>query len=122
MSDSMLDAMAEALEAGAAVLRRHSALADVESPARAAGGVVSRARAVHPLLGPRQAEILGLLEEAGREGTNTGVLSRAMEYDQPNVYLTLRGLIGLGFVEKDETTSPHTYRLTDLLWGDSPPA
>jgi hypothetical protein len=122
MSDSMLDAMAEALEAAAAVLRRYSALADVESHARTAGGVVSRARAVHPLLGPRQAEILGLLEEAGREGTNTGVLSRAMEYDQPNVYLTLRGLIGLGFVEKDETTSPHTYRLTDVLWGDSPPA
>jgi hypothetical protein len=122
MSDPMLDAMAEALEAAAAVLRRRSALADVESPTVAAAGVVSRARAVHPLLGPRQAEILGLLEESGRGGTNTGVLSRAMEYDQPNVYLTLRGLIGLGFVEKDETTSPHTYRLTDVLWGDTPPA
>lgn len=120
MSDSMLDAMAEALDAAAA-LRRHSALADVESPTVAAG-VVSRARAVHPLLGPRQAEILGLLEETGREGTNTGVLSHAMEYDQPNVYLTLQGLIGLGFVEKYDTTSPHTYRLTDVRWGDSPPA
>jgi hypothetical protein len=122
MSDPFFDAMAEALEAAAAVFRRHSALADADSSTVGAGNVVSRARAVHPLLGPRQAEILGLLEEAGRKGTNTGVLSRAMEYDQPNVYLTLRGLIGLGFVEKDETTSPHTYRLTDVLWGDSPPA
>lgn len=122
MSVPMFDAMAEALEAAAAVLRRHSALADIESPTEGADGVVSRARAVHPLLGPRQAEVLGLLEEAGREGTNTGVLSRAMEYDQPNVYLTLRGLIALGFVEKDETTRPHTYCLTGVLWGDSPPA
>ncbi len=41
-----------------------------------------------------------------------------MDYDQPNVYLTLRGLITLGFVERDHQTTPHTYRLTELLWGD----
>lgn len=121
MSALTPDAMAEALEAAAAVFRRYSALAGDATPAAGTNGVVRSARAVHPLLGPRQAEILELLKEAGRDGTNTGVLSRAMEYEQPNVYLTLRGLIGLGFVDKDETTSPHTYRLTDVLWGDTPP-
>lgn len=113
-----LEAMAEALEAAASALRRRAAMADAPEEQPRVNGVVARARAAHPLLGPRQAEILQLLEEAGREGTNTGVLSRRMAYEQPNVYLTLRGLITLGFVERDEATSPHRYRLTSLMWDD----
>ncbi len=113
-----LDALAEAFEAAASVLRRRAALTETGTQERPLSGAVARARAVHPLLGPRQAEVLQLLEEAGPSGTNTGVLSRRMDYDQPNVYLTLRGLITLGFVERDHQTTPHTYRLTELLWGD----
>jgi len=43
------------------------------------------------------------------------VISRRIGQDQANVYLTLRALVRLGFVEKDETTDPHTYRLAALL-------
>ena len=40
-----------------------------------------------------------------------GVVSRAIGYEQPNVYLTLAALARHGLVVKDETTAPHTYRL-----------
>ncbi len=114
-----LIALAEAHEAAAEVLRRHAALASANAePAPA--DAVTRARAVHPQLGPRQAEAIRQLEEAGPSGTNTGAISRAMAYEQSNVYLTLRGLITLGFVERDESASPHRYFLTDLLWHDPP--
>jgi DNA-binding IclR family transcriptional regulator len=72
-------------------------------------------------LGSDLAEIIELLDKAGPFGSNTGFLSRSMGYDQPNVYLTLRGLIGLGFVEKDESGRPHSYRLSKVL-KDEPPA
>jgi Fe2+ or Zn2+ uptake regulation protein len=78
-------------------------------------GAIAKARAIHERLGRRQAQILGVLEEAGGDGTNTGVISRAIDYDQPNVYLTLQSLVGLGFVDKDKTTDPHTYGLTPRL-------
>ncbi len=75
---------------------------------------------MHPHLGKRQAEVIEVLEGARRAGTNTGSISRTIGYDQPNVYLTLRGLATLAFVEKDERTSPDTYRLTELLLGEKP--
>jgi hypothetical protein len=110
---AVLDAMADALDAASRVLRQRLAL--IEPGPAAKGqireGAVARARAMHERLGRRQAEILEVLEEAGSAGTNTGVISRKIGQDQANVYLTLRGLVGLGFVEKDATTDPHTYRL-----------
>ncbi len=120
MSDvAVLEALADALDAASSALRQHLVL--LEPPAaRATDGqapadAIAKARAIHERLGPRQAQILEVLEEAGNDGTNTGVISRKLGYDQPNVYLTLRVLVGLGFVEKDQTTDPHTYRLTPLL-------
>ena len=119
MSDSqVLIALAEALEAASGVLRQRASLASVSEPEDRIEdfvGAVARAQALHPLLGPRQAEVIDLLEKSGSEGTNTGVLSRAMGYDQPNVYLTLRGLSSIGLVEKDESARPHTYRLASIL-------
>jgi DNA-binding IclR family transcriptional regulator len=66
---------------------------------------------MHPLLGPRQAEIIRELEKAEPDGTSTGRIVEAIQYDQPDVYLTLRGLVGLSFAEKDASTRPHRYRL-----------
>ncbi|MEU7527136.1 helix-turn-helix domain-containing protein [Saccharothrix sp. NPDC042600] len=115
----LLNALADALAAASSVLRQH---ADAPSPRQATTGgsrepgAVDRARVVHPLLGPRQAEIIGLLEQAHPDGAGTGDLSRRMGYDEPNVHLALQALTGQGLVEKDVTTRPHRYRLSaDLL-------
>jgi DNA-binding MarR family transcriptional regulator len=114
---AVLDAIAGALDAASRELRQRLAL--LEQPGAKEqireAGVAARARAMHERLGRRQAEILEVLEEAGSAGTNTGVISRRIGQDQANVYLTLRGLVRLGFVEKDEATDPHTYRLRALL-------
>jgi hypothetical protein len=79
------------------------------------GSAVNRARSMHPELGPRQAQILELLEEAGPSGTTTGLIGKEIEYPQADVYLTLRGLITRGMAEKDETASPQLYRLGERL-------
>ena len=73
------------------------------------------AKQIHPELGPRQDEILEQLEIAGDDGPTAGIISRAIGYPQPDVYLTLRVLVALGFVEKDESTNPQRYRLADPL-------
>jgi DNA-binding MarR family transcriptional regulator len=76
---------------------------------------VMRAKEIHPALGPRQAEILEELEIAGADGTTTGVIFRKIGYPQPDVYLTLRGLVTRGLAEKDESASPQRYRLASAL-------
>jgi hypothetical protein len=111
----LLGALADALDAASATLRQRLALLEPDESEQTSLGAVAQARRIHPHLGRRQIEILEMLETAGSTGTNTGVISRGINYDQPNVYLTLSGLINLGFVEKDETTRPHTYRLAALL-------
>jgi len=107
-------------EAFANTLRQHLAPPSVQlapegdSPA----AVVGRARVMHPLLGKRQAEIIELLAEEHPKTTNTGKLSRAMDYDQPNVYLTLQGLIQANLVIKDATQRPHQYGLSQHLFDE----
>jgi hypothetical protein len=121
VTTAILTALADAHEAAARTLRRHAALLDngqaneLTSAEAAAGSALERARAMHPQLGSRQEEIVVLLDEAGEHGLDTGVMSRAMEYDQPNVYLTLQSLMRHGFVERDASVSPHIYRLTGGL-------
>jgi len=83
--------------------------------AEESANVVHRAREIHPALGPRQAEILKELEIAGADGTTTGLIFRKIGYSQPDVYLTLRGLVTRGLAEKDESTSPQRYRLAGAL-------
>src|ERR1051325_958163 len=111
----VLEAIADGLDAMSATIRRHAALLNAGPAAPTPAGAVERARAMHPMLGKRQAEVISLLEDAGAAGTNTGAISKAMDYDQPNVYLTLQALIDLDFVQKDATTTPHTYRLAPIL-------
>lgn len=119
MTPELYDAFADALEAAAASLRQKARQAEIapggEPGQRLPLDAVTRARRIHPMLGPRQAQVIEVLEQHGSTGTNTGVISKAIAYDQPNVYLTLQGLMTLGFVTKDETASPHVYRLTPLL-------
>jgi phosphoribosylaminoimidazole-succinocarboxamide synthase len=113
----ILEALADGLDAMATTIRQRAALLSAGSRSTAAtpAGAVDRARAMHPMLGKRQAEVIALLEEAGPDGTNAGAISKAMGYDQPNVYLALQALSDLDFVQKDPTTSPHTYRLAPIL-------
>jgi DNA-binding MarR family transcriptional regulator len=114
---ALLNVMADALDAASRVLRQRLALIETTpgNNGKVPESAVARARAMHERLGGRQAEILEVLEEAGGAGTNTGVISRRIGQDQANVYLTLQALVRLGFVEKDDTTDPHTYRLAALL-------
>lgn len=121
MNTAILTALADAHEAAARTLRRHSALLgddearEVTSDAAQSDSALERVRSMHPQLGSRQEEIVVLLEEAGERGLDTGVMSRSMDYDQPNVYLTLQSLMRHGFVERDTSVSPHIYRLTEGL-------
>jgi hypothetical protein len=121
VTTAILTALADAHEAAARTLRRHAALlgdgqsTELTSAEAAADSALERARVMHPQLGSRQEEVIVLLEEADDRGLDTGVMSRSMGYDQPNVYLTLQSLMRHGFVERDVSVSPHTYRLTEEL-------
>ena len=117
---AILEAIADSYDAASAKIREQIALLKIAAPTvepepGTLQKVVDRARAIHPQLGPRQIEVLEVLEIADTEGTSTGHISSIIDYEQPNVYLTLRGLTALGFVAKDETTRPHTYRLAGPL-------
>lgn len=131
---TILLALVDGLEAAAESLRRSLANlpesqgrphvgAGAQPTAQAAIGSaggspdpVKRARELHPSLGPRQAELIGLLAEAHPDWSTTGTLyPRMVGYGQANVYLTLKNMIPLGFVEKDASSTPHRYRLGPRL-------
>lgn len=116
----MLDALAEAVEAAATVLRRHAAQlkAGVLPAEGETASVIDRARLTHPMLGFRQEQVLRELADAGAGGTTTGALSNALDYDQANVHITLQALAERRLVEKDTSVYPHIYRLGSVL---SPP-
>lgn len=114
--DVILIAIADALDAASTTLRQRAALLRLGSPVPDTANTqqqdaVARARAIHPALGPRQIEVIQFLEEAGSAGASTGAVAQAIEYDQPNVHLTLQALVTYGIVEKDSTARPHIYRL-----------
>ena len=97
---TVLEAIADALDSASSTLRQRIALTKPAAPSEAgtARGPVERARAIHPQLGERQAQVLEVLAQAGEDGTSTGFIARKIDYDQPNVYITLRALVGIGFV------------------------
>jgi DNA-binding MarR family transcriptional regulator len=112
----ILDALADALEAAVQTLRERSALLrSTDTDPRSPPSATARARAVHPQLGPRQAQVIDELAKAGKEGVRTGAIVHAIGYDQPDVYLTLKGLQTLGFAEKNASARPHIYRLGPKL-------
>jgi alkylated DNA nucleotide flippase Atl1 len=62
--------------------------------------------------GPRQQQILGLLtERAGETGLKTSEVSRGIEMEQPNTYLTLQALEKQGLIEKVPGVEPQHWRL-----------
>ncbi len=77
--------------------------------------VVRAARAIHSTMGARQEEILRHIASAHPDGVGTGYLSKTMNYDQPNVYLTLKAMIRQGLIVRDEKASPHRYGLSEKL-------
>jgi hypothetical protein len=124
LDDEVVRTIMSALEEASDSLRKVSRVLASTLEERAPSGAqqidqtssaVARAKEIHLELGPRQAEIIEQLEIAGDDGTTTGVIFRNIGYAQPNVYLTLRGLITLGLAEKDALASPHRYRLSSAL-------
>lgn len=117
MSDAdILDSLAEAAEAAAAVFRRRAALARPQPQSEPAPGtVLDLARQIHPMLGQRQAEVVGELEKAGATGTTTSAIAAALQYDQANTHIALGALVKHGIAEKDTSAYPHVYRLTSGL-------
>jgi hypothetical protein len=117
----LLSILADNYETTAAALRDFVAVATAgeEGPDATLPVVgttaVERAQSLHPHLGKRQIEALSLVEEIGSGGAETGTLSRRMNYDQPNVYLTLQGLVKRGLIEKDASQHAHRYYLSPLL-------
>ena len=117
MSDAdVLDSLAEAAEAAAAVLRRRAALARPQPQGeRSPGTVLDLARQIHPMLGQRQAEVVGELEKVGAAGTTTSAIASALQYDQANTHIALSALVKHGIAEKDTSAYPHIYRLASAL-------
>jgi N-methylhydantoinase B/oxoprolinase/acetone carboxylase alpha subunit len=118
--EAIVSALADALEAAAASLRRRAALLppDMRSGPQA-GSAEERARMIHPMLGPRQAEVIRELEEYEPKGTSTGAIARGLGYDQANTHLTLQALMERGLVERDTSVHPHNYRLAPPLRGEA---
>lgn len=119
-----LQAVADALDAASSLLRQRIALSQPYRPSSSPFlSAAERARELHHSLGDRQVQVLTQLDQAGKDGTTTGHISRKIDYGQPNVYLTLRRLQALGLVQKDESAHPHIYRLAGPLvpgWPDAP--
>lgn len=62
--------------------------------------------------GPRQQQIVTLLmEQAGEVGLKTSEISRGIDMEQPNAYLTLQSLEKQGLVEKVPGVEPQHWRL-----------
>lgn len=119
MVSEMLEAMADALEAAAAVLRRRAAGWHTGvSEAQPAGTLAERARRIHRMLGERQEQMLPLLAAAGEHGATSGDIARALEYDQANAMITLNAMVKARLLLKDESTMPYRFRLVpELLTG-----
>lgn len=116
MTSEMLEAMAEALEAATAVLRRRAAGSRPDaSEAQPPVTLAERARRIHRLLGERQEQMLPLLAAAGEGGATAGDIARALEYDHANAMITLNAMVKAGLLLKDESGAPYHFRLVPQL-------
>jgi hypothetical protein len=116
--ERILDARAEAAEAGAAVFRWDAGQARPLWPAeRPACRVLDRARQINPMLGTRQAEVISELEAAGPAGTTAGAIAWTMNYDPPHADNTLGVRANQGLVDEYTSVYPQVYRLSSALRG-----
>lgn len=118
MVSEMLEAMADALEAAAAVLRRRAAEGPPGvSKAQHAGTLTERARRIHRMIGERQEQMLPLLAEAGEYGKTSGDIARELDYDHANAMITLNAMVKAGLLLKTEL-APYRFSLVpELLAG-----
>jgi hypothetical protein len=112
----ILEAMADALEAAAAVLRRRAVgwQPGVSEP-QPSGTLAERARQIHRMLGERQEQMLPLLAAAGEQGATSGDIARALEYDHANATITLNAMVKAGLLLKDESAVPFKFTLVPEL-------
>jgi len=112
----MLEAMADALEAAAAVLRRRVAAGRPPASGTShAETLTERARQIHRTLGERQEQMLPLLAAAGVHGVTAGDIARALEYDPANATITLNAMVKAGLLRKDDSAVPYRFRLAPEL-------
>jgi len=111
----ILDTVAEALEAAAAVLRRAASRHPGAPEAQHAETLAERARQIHRMLGERQEQMLPLLAAAGEYGSTSGDIARALDYDQANATITLNAMVKAGLLLKDESAVPYRFRLVPGL-------
>jgi len=115
-----LEAMAEALEAAAAVLRRRAVEHRPDAPeVRTARTLAERARRIHRMLGERQEQMLPLLAQAGKHGVTSGDIARAVGYNHANTMITLNAMVKAGLLQKDESAVPYRFRLIPELLADT---
>lgn len=115
MVSEMLEAMADAMEAAAAVLRRRAAASHPGVSTTQHATLAERARQIHRLLGERQEQMLPLLAAAGEHGATSGDIARALEYDHANATITLNAMVRAGLLLKDESAVPYRFRLVPEL-------
>lgn len=65
-----------------------------------------------PVRGPRQRQIVDLLGMNSADGLRNREIADAINYDQPNVWSTLRVLENMGIVEQVPRPGPQRWRLT----------
>lgn len=116
MMSEALDAIAEAFESAAAVLRRRAAALRPGVPeSQQAGTLAERARQIHRALGERQEQMLPLLAAEGEHGMTSGDLARALDYDHANATITLNAMVRAGLLLKDESAVPYRFSLVPEL-------
>jgi predicted transcriptional regulator len=111
--DHLLNDLADLSEQSAKRIRLYLAEQKRSAAAKATveERVLAKARELHPTIGTRQEEIIRLIASQYPEGVGTGYLTKTMNYEQPNVYLTLQALMRQGLVNRDDKSKPHKYFL-----------
>lgn len=117
--ETLLEELAELHDSAASKMREYASAIRTAAEQRNDVPLVERAvvmaRKMHPAIGARQVEAFQLIAEAHPDGVGTGPLTRAMNYEQTNVYLTLRALMRQELVIRDESARPQKYFLSQKL-------
>lgn len=117
-NEQALLTIADAAEAFARIVRRSVGTADSAERGEAAGvleRMLSRAREIHPALGPVQSRGLVQLQRAEPHGLTNRQVRELLDYEDVGTHQMLTGLCKAGLAERDESVSPIVYRLGSQL-------
>ena len=118
---TLFNELADHLDAMSATLRRHAEpeteTTRPDPPTTVPEDPMALARSAHPSIGQRQEQILQEIIKAHPEGVSAGEISRALQYDQANTYLTADALVKHGLARKDTSVHPQRYHLGRRLLG-----